>query len=96
IRRSVKEKRPLTAGEIIGFFEKDDEKSKLAGIFSQKLPGADVDSLIKSSLDKVLQAKSNRKIQEMTEKMNEMYQAGKKEEANKIFVEIKELQKKKR
>jgi len=96
IKRSVKGKRPLTAGEIIGFFEKDEEKSKLAGIFSQKLPEADVDSLVKSSLDKVLQAKLNRKIQEMTERMNEMYQAGKKEEANKIFVEIKELQKKKR
>jgi len=96
IKRSAKEKKPLTAGEIIGFFEQDDEKSKVAGIFSQKLPEIDVDSLAKSSLDKVLQAKSNRMIQDMKERMNEMYQAGKKEEANRLFVEIKELQKKKR
>ena len=96
IRKSVKEKKSITAGEIIGFFDKDDEKSKVAGIFSQKLPEIDVDSLMESSLEKVKQSRSSRKIQEMIEKMNEMYQAGKKEEANKIFVEIKEMQKKKR
>ena len=96
IKKSVKEKKAVTAGEIIGYFEKDDEKSKVAEIFSQKLPEIDVDSLMKSSLEKVRQSKSGRRIQEMIGKMDEMYQAGKKEEANKIFVEIKEMQKKKR
>ncbi len=96
IKRSVKEKKSITAGEIIGFFDKDDEKSKVAQIFSQKLPEIDVDSLVESSLEKVTKSRSSRKIQGMIEKMNEAYQAGKTEEANKIFVEIKEMQKKKR
>lgn len=96
INKSVKEKKEITAGEIIGFFEDEDEKSKVAAIFSQKLPEVDADSLTKSSIEKIVQAKSNKRIQEMIEKMNEMFQAGQKEEANKIFVEIKELQKKKR
>ncbi|MEA4845871.1 MAG: hypothetical protein VB106_01425, partial [Clostridiaceae bacterium] len=96
IQKAYREGKAITAGEIIGFFENDDEKSKVAGIFSQKLPDADVDGLAKSSLEKIRQSKADRIIQEMTEKMNEMYHLGKKEEANKIFVEIKELQKKKR
>ncbi|MGE5676660.1 MAG: DNA primase [Pseudomonadota bacterium] len=96
IKKSVKEKKEITAGEIIGFFEDEDEKSKVAAIFSQRLPEVDADSLTKSSIEKIRQAKSNKKIQEMIERMNEMFQAGRKEEANKIFVEIKELQKKKR
>ena len=96
IQKSANEGKAITAGEIIGFFENDDEKSRVAEIFSHKLPDADLDSLIKSSLDKVKKSKSDRNIQEMTEKMDEMYQAGEREEANRIFVEIKELQKKKR
>ncbi|KUO74143.1 MAG: hypothetical protein APF77_11550 [Clostridia bacterium BRH_c25] len=96
IQKAARERKTITAGEIIGFFEKDDEKSKVAEIFSQRLPEIDVDSLIKSSLEKVKQSKSDRRIQEMIEKMDEMYQAGEKEEANRIYVEIKELQKKKR
>jgi DNA primase len=96
IQKSAIEGKTITAGEIIGFFENDEEKSRVAEVFSQKLPDADVDSLIKSSLDKVKQSKSDRKIHKMTEKMDEMYQAGEREEANRIFVEIKELQKKKR
>jgi replicative DNA helicase len=96
IKKSVKEKKTITAGEIIGFFEKDDEKSKVAEIFSQKLPEIDLDSLIKSSVEKVKQSISSKKIQIMIEEMDKFYQAGQKEEANKIFVEIKEMQKKKR
>ncbi|MDD4504357.1 MAG: hypothetical protein PHS15_05965, partial [Clostridiaceae bacterium] len=68
----------------------------VAEIFSQKLPDIDVDGLIKSSLEKVRQSKSDRRIQEMIEKMDKMYHAGKKEEANRIFIEIKDMQKKKR
>ncbi len=96
IKKAVTENKSLTAGEIISHFENDDEKSKVAGIFSQKLPEADLDSLMKSSLEKVKQSKVNRMIQEMKEKMDEMYRAGNKQEANRIFVEIKDLQKKKR
>lgn len=96
IQKAYKEDKAITAGEIIGYFDNDDEKSRVARIFGQKLPDSDVDGLIKSSLEKIRQSKSDRTIQKMTEKMNEMYHAGKKEEANKIFVEIKELQKKKR
>lgn len=96
IQKAYKDNKAITAGEIIGYFDNDDERSRVARIFSQKLPDSDVDGLIKSSLEKIKQSKSDRTIQEMTEKMNEAYHAGKKEEANRIFVEIKELQKKKR
>jgi DNA primase len=96
IQKSVRDEKVITAGEIIGFFDNDDDKSKVAGIFSQKLPEADIDSLIKSSIEKVKQSNSERRIQALIEKMDSMYQAGNKEEANRIFVEIKELQKRKR
>lgn len=96
IEKSSQEGKKISAGEIIGFFENDDEKSKVAKIFSQKLPDVDIDRLLESSLEKVKQSKSDKRIREMIEKMDKMYHAGKKEEANKIFIEIKNLQKKKR
>ncbi|HYE84552.1 MAG TPA: DNA primase [Clostridia bacterium] len=96
IQKSAREKKTITAGEIIGFFENDEEKSKVAEIFSQRLPEADIDSLIKSSVEKVKQSKLDRRIQELIEKMDEIYSAGEIDSANRIFVEIKELQKKKR
>lgn len=96
IKRSAAKGDPITAGEVISFFESDEEKSKVAGIFSQKLPEVDMDTLIKSSIDKVKQAMLERKIKEMTRRMEEKFKAGEKEEANRIFVEIKELQKMKR
>lgn len=96
IQKSARDGKAITAGEIISFFENDDEKSRVAYIFSQKLPEVDVDSLMESSLEKLKNSKIDRKIQGMIEKMEEKYQAGEKEEANRLFVEIKELQKKKR
>ncbi|HYE09394.1 MAG TPA: hypothetical protein VEF53_04375, partial [Patescibacteria group bacterium] len=96
IQKAAIEDKKLTAGEIIGFFENEEEKSRVAEVFSQKLPEVDVDSLIKSSLDKVINSKSDRTIHKMIEKMDEVYQAGEIDSANRIFVEIKELQKKKR
>ncbi len=96
IQKSAREGKKITAGEIIGYFENDDEKSKVAGIFSQKLPEANIDSLAESSVEKVRHSKLDRRIQGMIEKMEEKYKAGEAEEANRLFVEIKELQKKKR
>lgn len=96
IRKSAAEEKAITAGEIISFFENDDEKSRVAGIFSQMLPEVDIDNLIKSSIEKVKHSKLDRRIQGMIEKMEEKYQAGEIDSANNIFVEIKELQKKKR
>jgi len=96
IQRFARAGKIITAGEIISFFENDDEKSRVAEIFSYKLPDLEIDMLAKSSLEKVKQSRVDRKIQKMTEEMNEMYHSGEKEEANRIFVEIKELQKRKR
>lgn len=96
IRKSAAEEKAITAGEIISFFENDDEKSRVAGIFSQMLPEVDIDNLIKASIEKVKHSKLDRRIQGMIEKMEEKYQAGEIDSANNIFVEIKELQKKKR
>lgn len=96
IQKSARDGKAITAGEIVSFFENDDEKSRVAYIFSQKLPEVDIDSLMESSLEKLKNSKLDRKIQGMIEKMEEKYQAGEKEEANRLFVEIKELQKKKR
>jgi len=96
IQKYSKEDKPVTAGEIIGFFNSDDEKSKVAEIFSYKLPDADIDKLIKSSIERVKHSRLDRRIQEMIIKMEEMYLVGRKEEANAFFVEIKELQKRRR
>lgn len=96
IQKSVRDGKEITAGEIIGFFEDDEEKSRVAEIFSHKLPDADIDSLISSSADKVRQAKLERRIQDLNDKMKEAFQAGNIKEANRIFEEIKELQMKKR
>jgi len=94
IQKFAREGKVVTAGEIISFFENDNEKSKVAEIFSYKLPDVEIDMLVKSSLEKVKQSQLDRRIQKMKEKINEMYYLGKKEEANRIFVEIKELKKK--
>lgn len=96
IKNKTQSGKSVTAGEIIGYFEDDIEKSKIADIFGYQLPDADLDSLVKSSIEKVKQSKVDRKILELKEGMNSAYQAGDKQEANRIFVEIKELQKLKR
>lgn len=86
----------VTAGEIMGYFDDEGEKSEIADIFGYQLPDMDLDQLVKSSIEKVKQSKVGRKIQELKDEMNEAYKAGNKEKANRIFVEIKELQKLKR
>lgn len=96
IKNKAESNKTITAGEIMGFFTDDGEKSEIADIFSCQLPDSNLDALIKSSVSKVKQAKVDRRIQELTDRMNTAYQAGNTKEANDIFVEIKELQKLKR
>jgi len=56
------------------------------------LPDKELDVLIQSSIDIINKSKEERKILELTSRMNELFQTGEKDKANEIFNEIKELQ----
>lgn len=91
----IKEGKLIMAGEIINCFENEEEKAKVVKIFSYQLPDEIDDEFIYSSIKKVKQTKLNRKIQELINEMNAYYQTNEKEQANKIYNEIVDLQKRK-
>ncbi len=93
IKTKSDEGKTITAGEIISCFENEEVKLQAAALFSIELPEGKSDDLMMSCIDKIKQSKNTRRIQELTEKMNALFQAGEKEQANKLFVEIIELQK---
>lgn len=88
-----KEGKLITAGEIINYFENEQEKSKVADIFSYQLPNNMDEGFIISTIGKIKQSNLNKKIQKLTNMMNEFFLTGDKDNANKLFIEIVELQK---
>lgn len=92
IVNKLKEGKNLNAGEIISKLDSTEKQNKAAKILSYELPEKELDVLILSSIDIINKAKIERKIQERTTKMNELFQTGEKDKANEIFNEIKELQ----
>ncbi len=92
IVNKIKEGKNLNAGEIISRLDSIEKQNKAAKILSYELPEKELDSLIQSSIDIINKAKIERRIQELTSKMNELFQTGEKDKANEIFNEIKELQ----
>lgn len=92
IVEKLKDGRSLNAGEIISRFDSSDKQNKAAKILSYELPEKELDVLIQSSIDIINKAKTERRIQELTSKMKELFQTGEKDKANEIFNEIKELQ----
>lgn len=93
IKIKSEEGKSLTAGEIMSYFDAEEEKKRVAELFSIELPEVEIEDLQQSCIDKIKQTKINRRIQELTEKMSELFQKGEKEDANKLFVEIIEMQK---
>lgn len=92
IVNKLKEGKSLNAGEIISKLDSTEKQNKAAKILSYELPEKELDGLILSSIDIINKAKIERRIQERTTKMNELFQTGEKDKANEIFNEIKELQ----
>lgn len=92
IVNKLKEGKNLNAGEIISKLDSTEKQNKAAKILSYELPEKELDVLILSSIDIINKAKIEKRIQERTTKMNELFQTGEKDKANEIFNEIKELQ----
>lgn len=97
INLKIKEGKTITAGEIISYFENDVEKSKVVEIFSGEsiFETLDVQG-INLSIEKLKQSKINKRIQELTKKMDEVFQQGNTENANEIYNEIIKLQRMKK
>ncbi len=83
----------LTAGEIINYYDDEEKKAEISEIFSIELPQAEVEDIIKSCVDIIKKSNTNNKIQELTKRMNELFQQNEIEKANAIYNEIKNLQK---
>lgn len=92
IVEKLNEGKSLNAGEIISRLQDVEKQNKAAKLLSYELPAKELDVLIQSSVDIMNKSKTVRKIEELTSKMNELFQTGEKDKANEIFNEIKELQ----
>jgi DNA primase len=88
----LNEGKSLNAGEIISKLGNAEKQNKAAKLLSYELPDKELDVLIQSSIDIINKSKTTRRIEELTSKMNELFQTGEKDKANEIFNEIKELQ----
>lgn len=88
----LKEGKEIVAGEIISKLEGAEKQRKAARILSYELPEKNLDMLIQSSIEVINKSEIQKKIEELTAKMNELFQTGEKDKANEIFYEIKELQ----
>jgi len=92
IHEKLKEEKSFNAGEIISRLDSVEKQNKGAKILSYELPKKELDVLIQSSIDIINKSKIQRKIEELTSRMNELFQTGEKDKANEIYNEIKELQ----
>lgn len=89
----IKEGKLVSVGEIINDFGNEEEKIRVVELFSHKFPNEMNDNVLYSSLETVKKANINRRIQELINQMNVFYETGEKENANKIYNKIVELQK---
>lgn len=92
IVEKLKNGKGLHAGEILSRFSDQAKQGKVAKILSYELPDKELDILIQSSIDIINKSRIDRQIEELTARMNELFQTGEKDKANEIFIEIKELQ----
>ena len=92
IQEKLPEGRNLNAGEIISKLDDVEKQNRAAKLLSRELPDKELDVLIQSSIDIINKSKVERRIEELTSTMNELFQTGEKDKANEIFMEIKELQ----
>ena len=94
INLKIKEGKMISAGEIIIHLENEEDVKKAAEILSIEMTDNDL-KLVDSYIDKLYQAHIQKRIEELTKKMNEYYEIGDKDKSNELFKEIMELQKKK-
>ena len=92
----IKEGKSATAGELISHFDDEIDINKVIELFSGEAPDVNNDNLINSSIEKIKLKKTDKNIQELTERMNYLFQNGEKEKANELFNEIVKLQRMKK
>lgn len=95
INLRIKEGKLISAGEILIHLKDEEERQKASEIFNIEISEMDLE-LQDSYIDKIWQYQMNMKIVDLTCRMNEYYRIGEKEKANELFVEIMDLQKKKK
>lgn len=95
IKLKIKEGKLISAGEILIHLTDEEERQKASEIFNMEILEMDLE-LTDSYIEKILQHKIKSRIVHLTNKMNEYYEIGDKEKANEIFMEIMDLQKKKK
>lgn len=95
INLKIKEGKMISAGEILIHLEDEKEKEKASQVFNIDISKKDIE-LLDSYIDKIYQFSIENKIEELTIAMNECFEREEKEKANKIFMEIMDLQKKKK
>lgn len=95
IKLKIKEGKLISAGEILIHLTDEEERQKASEIFNMEILEMDLE-LSDSYIEKIWQQKIKSKIFYLTNRMNEYYEIGDKEKANEIFMEIMDLQKKKK
>jgi len=95
INLKIKEGKMISAGEILIHLEDEKEKEKASQVFNIDISKKDIE-LLDIYIDKIYQFSIGNKIEELTIAMNECFEREEKEKANKIFMEIMDLQKKKK
>lgn len=95
INLKIKEGKLISAGEILIHLSDDEERQKASEIFNMEILDMDLE-LSDSYIDKIWQHQIKSEIVHLTSIMNEYYEIGDKEKANEIFMEIMDLQKKKK
>lgn len=74
VRGTINEKIP-NVSDIINYFEDNETKTEIAEIFNIELPDMPYNDLVKSCLDTINKSKISKRIQELSVKMNELFQS---------------------
>ena len=93
INLKTKEGKSITVGELLHYFDEENLKTEITELFNIEIPNNEREQIMSTSVGRMLQKKTDKRIQELTSKMNEYYQQNQKEQANTLFREIIELQK---
>ena len=95
INLKIKEGKLISAGELLIHLENEKEKENASQIFNIDISEKDIE-LLDYYIDRIYQFSIENKIEELIKVMNECYEIKEEEKANKIFMEIMDLQKKKK
>lgn len=93
INFKIKEGKMPSVGEIINYFDREEEKSEIASVFNMQLESNVDDEYINQLIARIRQSKIINRIRELTKTMDELFEKGDTKGANEIFKEITKLQK---